>query len=174
MTKRRDRPLRRLPPAQRPYRRGVGVVLINPAGLIFAGQRIDRFHEAWQMPQGGIDKGEAAAAAALRELEEETGIGPALVKLIAESRDWLRYDLPDELMDEVWDGRYRGQEQKWYAARFLGRDGDIDVETAHREFQTWRWARPAELIETIVPFKRPLYEAVLGEFAPYLETERWV
>jgi putative (di)nucleoside polyphosphate hydrolase len=168
MTDRIEKRTRRLAPALRPYRRGVGIVLINPAGLVFAGRRIDRFHEAWQMPQGGIDEGEPAEAAVLRELEEETGVGPALVELLAESRDWLRYDLPDELMDEVWGGRYRGQEQKWYAARFLGRDQDIDVETAHQEFRTWRWARPAELLATIVPFKRPLYEAVLAEFAPYL------
>jgi putative (di)nucleoside polyphosphate hydrolase len=92
--------------------------------------------------------------------------------MLAESRDWLRYDLPEELLDSVWGGRYRGQEQKWYAARFLGTDEDVDVETAHQEFVTWRWAAPAELIESIVPFKRPLYETVLGEFERYLSRPR--
>lgn len=157
-----------LEPARRPYRPGVGVVLINPRGRIFAGRRLDRFHEAWQMPQGGIDPGEAPLAAALRELEEETGVTPGLVDVLAESRDWLRYDLPPDLMESVWGGRYRGQEQKWYAARFLGADEDVDIETAHQEFIAWRWATPAELLVSIVEFKRPLYEAVFGEFAAYL------
>jgi putative (di)nucleoside polyphosphate hydrolase len=91
-----------------------------------------------------------------------------LVEILAESRDWLRYDLPEDLMDAAWGGRYRGQQQKWYAARFLGADEDVDIETAHQEFMAWRWVAPAELLETIVDFKRPLYETVLGEFAAYL------
>ncbi len=155
-------------PAARPYRMGVGIVLIKPGGLVFAGQRLDNYHEAWQMPQGGIDRGEAPRDAVLRELEEETGVKPALAELIAESRDWLRYDLPDELVDSVWRGRFRGQEQKWFAARFLGEDADIDVRTPHPEFVRWRWLAPHELLASIVPFKRALYEAVFKEFADCL------
>ncbi len=155
-------------PALRPYRPGVGVMLINEAGRIFAGQRLDRFLEAWQMPQGGIDPGEAPLAAALRELEEETGIGPTLVEVLAESRDWLRYDLPEDLVDSAWGGRFRGQEQKWFAARFLGADSDVDLKTAHQEFGAWRWLSPAELMASIVAFKRPLYGDVMREFAAHL------
>lgn len=164
----RPKPQGWIEPARRPYRQGVGVVLINPERRVFAGQRFDRFQEAWQMPQGGIDPGEAPLEAALRELEEETGVKPGLVELLAEGRDWLRYDLPEALLDSAWGGRYRGQEQKWFAARFLGDDSDVNIWTAHQEFVAWRWAAPAELIETIVDFKRPLYETVLGEFAAYL------
>ncbi|MSO75023.1 MAG: RNA pyrophosphohydrolase [Alphaproteobacteria bacterium] len=155
-------------PVRRPYRQGVGIMLINPERRIFAGRRLDRFLEAWQMPQGGIDEGEAPLAAALRELEEETGIGPALVEVLVESRDWLSYDLPVDLVDSAWNGRYRGQQQKWFAVRFLGRDSDVKLETAHQEFGTWRWTSTAELMASIVDFKRPLYELVLREFARHL------
>jgi putative (di)nucleoside polyphosphate hydrolase len=163
-----SRPKGWIEPARRPYRPGVGVVLINREGRVFAGRRHDRFPDAWQMPQGGIDPGEAPLEAALRELEEETGVAPRLVEILAEDRLWRRYDLPESLMDSAWGGRFRGQEQKWFAARFLGSDADIDIETAHQEFVAWRWARVDELLVTIVEFKRPLYRAVFAEFAPHL------
>jgi len=151
-----------------PYRRNVGVVLINSDGLIFVGQRIDNPGPAWQMPQGGIDKGEKPKEAALRELGEETGVRPELVEKVAKTQDWVTYDLPDELIGQIWGGKYRGQKQKWFLYRFLGQDGDVNIATEHPEFSVWQWMAAAELIEQIVPFKRAVYEAVLGEFRDYL------
>lgn len=120
------------------------------------------------MPQGGIDEGEAPSAAALREVEEEIGVGPALVTEVAEHPDWLAYDLPDELVGKVWKGRWRGQTQRWFLMRFEGRDGDIDLATAHPEFSRWRWATVDEALADIVPFKRGIYENVLLHFGPFL------
>ena len=151
-----------------PYRPCVGVFLLDLRRLVFVGRRIDMAQEAWQMPQGGIDRGESPRDAALRELEEETGVAPDLVELLAETREWLRYDLPPTLVSRVWRGRYRGQEQKWFAARFLGTDADIDIATAHPEFSDWRWSPADELAANAVSFKRALYEAVIAEFRPFL------
>jgi putative (di)nucleoside polyphosphate hydrolase len=156
-------------PTTLPYRPCVGVMLINPAGRVFVGQRRDT-PDAWQMPQGGIDRGETPRVAALREMEEE--IGTAAAEIVAETQDWLRYDLPPDLLGRVWGGRYRGQKQKWVAARFTGTDADIDLATAHPEFDAWQWVEPAELVGLIVPFKRPIYEAVVAEFGPVLERLR--
>ena len=155
-------------PDDLPYRPCVGVLLFNARGLVFVGRRIDMVQEAWQMPQGGIDRGESPRDAALRELEEETGVAPHQVDLLAETRAWLRYDLPPNMVRRVWRGRYRGQEQKWFAARFLGTDADIDVRTAHPEFSDWRWSPVDELAVNAVSFKRALYEAVIDEFRPLL------
>ncbi len=151
-----------------PYRPCVGVMLLNSDGLVFAGQRIDNPDDAWQMPQGGIDKGEAAENAALRELAEETGVGRNHVALLRESARWLDYDLPPELAGRIWKGRYRGQTQRWFAFRFLGTDADVDIETEEPEFRAWTWMRHDALIERIVPFKRDTYASVFSEFADLL------
>jgi putative (di)nucleoside polyphosphate hydrolase len=154
-------------PETLPYRPCVGVLLANHAGLVFAGERIDT-PGAWQMPQGGIDAGESPRDAALRELQEETGVAPALVTVEAETEGWVRYDLPPHLLGKVWKGRYRGQEQKWVLLRFHGTDADIDIATAHPEFSRWTWSTPDDLLDRIVPFKRAVYAEVLAEFAPRL------
>lgn len=151
-----------------PYRPAAGIMLLNAEGRVFVAQRIDNTLEAWQMPQGGLDPGEDAQAGALRELEEETGIAPALVQVIARSEGELLYDLPRDLIGKVWKGRYRGQRQTWFLLRFLGSDADVTLETAHPEFRAWKWVEPAELPDLIVPFKKALYEDVLRAFAPHL------
>ena len=150
--------------AKLPYRRNVGVMLVNDRGEVFVGRRIDTDAPAWQMPQGGIDAGETPREAALRELREETGIAPELVRIEAETEGWLSYDLPPDLVAKIWQGRFRGQRQKWVLLRFLGRDADIDIATEHPEFSRWRWLPPAKLADVIVPFKRAVYAQVLGEF----------
>jgi putative (di)nucleoside polyphosphate hydrolase len=151
-----------------PYRPCAGVMLVNSANLVFVGQRLDSSSEAWQMPQGGIDKGETPRDAALRELSEEAGIAPDLADIIATSGTEHYYDLPPQLMGKMWGGRYRGQRQHWYLARFLGSDADINIETEHPEFRAWRWAELESLPELIVPFKRDLYSALVAEFGPLL------
>lgn len=151
-----------------PYRPCVGVMLINDAGRIFAGQRFDSPVAAWQMPQGGIDEGEKPRKAALRELGEETGIAPELVEFLAKSADWLTYDLPPELLGRVWGGKFRGQKQRWFLFRYLGRDDQIDIATEHPEFSEWRWVTAEEMIAAIVPFKRDVYERVVSEFRDWL------
>jgi putative (di)nucleoside polyphosphate hydrolase len=150
-----------------PYRLGVGVMLLNRDGKVFAGQRRDSPLPAWQMPQGGIDEGEEPRAAALRELEEETGVPASAVELLAETPEWITYDLPPELVPKVWKGRYRGQKQKWFLMR-LEDESLVDIATAHPEFSAWCWMDPQALVEGIVPFKRGLYAAVLAAFAQEL------
>ena len=151
-----------------PYRPAAGIMLINREGKVFVGQRLDSTLEAWQMPQGGIDEGEDALTAALRELDEETGIAADKVELVATAQEELRYDLPDELIGKLWGGRYRGQRQTWFLFRFLGGDTDVDIATEHQEFRAWRWADPADLPAMIVPFKRQLYHDVLAAFAVHI------
>lgn len=152
-----------------PYRPAVGVMLLNADGKVFVGQRLDNQLDAWQMPQGGTDPGEEPHDAALRELEEETGIERTLVEVIACASRTLDYDLPEELQGKVWGGKYRGQRQTWFLCRFLGSDSDVHIDTAEPEFRAWKWAEPAELPDMIVPFKRALYGAVLAEFADHLQ-----
>lgn len=150
------------------YRRGVGMMLLNRDGKVFVGARIDNTDEAWQMPQGGIDKGEEPWPAALRELEEETGIPPHLVERISECAERLKYDLPPELGSKLWGGKWKGQDQNWYLASFLGDDSGINIATRHPEFRTWKWVEPEQLPDLIVPFKRELYRRLLNEFSEYL------
>jgi putative (di)nucleoside polyphosphate hydrolase len=162
------------PPKKPGYRPCVGIVVLNRKGQVWVGRRIDLPGDAegtgtwWQMPQGGIDRGEDPRRAALRELAEETGI--TSVKVIAETSGWLTYDLPDHLIGKAWGGRYRGQKQKWFAVRFLGRDKEIAIsggEPDKVEFDAWRWVPATELIACVVPFKREVYAAVLRAFEPF-------
>lgn len=160
-----------------PYRPCVGLMILNSKQHIWIGRRADanrkrpNYGAWWQMPQGGIHEGEDPESAALRELTEETGIGPQSVKIIGESQGWLTYDLPPELVGHVWKGRFGGQKQKWYALSFDGSDQEISIkpdDSKMIEFDAWRWAPDAEVLDLIVPFKRDVYEAVLKEFSPLL------
>jgi putative (di)nucleoside polyphosphate hydrolase len=151
------------------YRRGVGIMLLNREGKVFVGARIDNTDEAWQMPQGGIDDSdEDEWATALRELEEETGIAPRLVEKISATPERMKYDLPDELQGKLWGGKWKGQDQDWFIARFLGTDADVNIATKHPEFREWKWVEPPQLPDLIVPFKRELYRQLLREFAEHL------
>ena len=149
-------------PEDLPYRRGVGIMLINRDGHVFVGRRIDQTVEGWQMPQGGIDKDETPAEAALRELKEEVGTDKAVI--IGELDEWFCYDLPAHLVGVALHGKYRGQKQRWFALRFTGSDNDIDLTAHEPEFATWRWAPMDELASLIVPFKREIYKKVIAAF----------
>ena len=151
-----------------PYRPAAGVMLLNREGKVFVAQRLDSTLEAWQMPQGGLDEGEDPETGALRELEEETGIGPEHVEILARAPADLYYDLPEDLVGKLWKGKWRGQRQTWFLVRFTGGDEDVNIETAHPEFRAWKWAEPSELPAMIVPFKRKLYEDLLEAFAEWL------
>jgi putative (di)nucleoside polyphosphate hydrolase len=154
--------------ASLPYRPAVGVMLLNREGKVFVGQRVDSTLEAWQMPQGGLDEGEVAETGALRELEEETGITADKVEILQRCPVELTYDLPDDLVGKLWKGRWRGQRQTWFLARFTGTDEDVKLDAHEQEFRAWKWAEPAELPAMIVPFKKKLYEEVLAAFADWL------
>jgi len=150
-----------------PYRPCVGVALCNADGLLFAGERIDT-PGAWQMPQGGIDKGERPVQAALREMEEEISVPATAVTKIAKTGGWITYDLPDDLIGKAWGGKYRGQRQRWFLFLLEAPDDTVDLATGHPEFRNWRWMTAADVLTAIVPFKRPVYAQVLDEFAPHL------
>jgi putative (di)nucleoside polyphosphate hydrolase len=150
------------------YRPCAGIMLLNADRHVFVGQRMDNAVDAWQMPQGGIDPGEDAQAAALRELTEETGIAPHLVEIVAQSAGEHLYDLPPHYKGRFWGGRYDGQRQTWFVMRFLGEDADVNIATDHQEFRAWRWSMPHTLVDQIVPFKKELYANVLSEFAHHL------
>jgi putative (di)nucleoside polyphosphate hydrolase len=148
------------------YRPCVGVMLVNAAGEAFVGKRIDNKEgDWWQMPQGGVDKGENPDDAVLRELGEETGARPEHVEVVAKLGEELFYDLPPEIHGKLWGGKYKGQRQSWYLARFAGADEDIDLNLHHDpEFSEWKWVDPELLPELIVPFKRGVYQAVVDGF----------
>jgi len=151
------------------YRPNVGLALFDKAGRVFLGQRLKTPPPfQWQMPQGGVDKGEGIGEAALRELEEEVGIGPKLVELLEQTSDWLYYDFPPEIQSRLGKrDRYRGQKQKWFAFRYLGSDAEIHIQTAHPEFGAWRWGMLEEAPALVIPFKRAIYEEIGKRFAPY-------
>jgi putative (di)nucleoside polyphosphate hydrolase len=156
-----------------PYRPCVGVVLLNRQGLVLIGRRIEGpehidLTHTWQMPQGGIDDGEEPWPAAVRELREETNIRS--VERLGEIADWLKYDIPREIVGQAWRGKYRGQTQKWFAMRFTGNDDEIDVEhpAGHEpEFSAWRWERLQKIPDLVVPFKRAVYDRVAAEFRQF-------
>ena len=150
-------------PSALPYRPCVGIMLFNREGHVFVGKRIDQTLEAWQMPQGGIDKGEDPRAATFRELEEETGTRHA--EILREHPDWLTYDLPAHLVGFALEGKYRGQKQRWFALKFLGSDAEIDIKTKHQEFSDWKWVPLDDLMRLIVPFKREIYSKVVASFS---------
>lgn len=154
--------------AKLPYRRNVGVMLANADGHLFVGQRLDSELPAWQMPQGGIDDGETARDAALRELEEETGVASDMVTVEAETDGWLTYDLPHDVVPRIWNGRFRGQEQKWFLLRFHGTDDQVNIDTDHPEFSQWRWMPASQVLDQIVPFKRKVYAQVLDQLGGQL------
>ena len=146
-----------------PLRIGVGIALLNYENKIFVGKRIDNPANSWQMPQGGVDKNEDFLQAAKRELEEETSI--KTVKVIKKLNEWLTYDLPKNLLGKLWKGKYRGQKQKWFIMRFLGKNEEINVKTKHPEFLDWKWIEPLELPNVAVHFKINVYKKLKEELA---------
>ena len=150
------------------YRPAAAIMLLNADDQVFVAQRLDSSLDAWQMPQGGLDPGEDARTGALRELQEETGIGPDKVEIIAQASRDLIYELPPELAGTLWGGKYRGQIQSWFLMRFLGTEADINLDTEHPEFRAYQWIDPWRLPDLIVAFKKQLYEDVLSEFAAHL------
>ena len=151
------------------YRANVGLALFSKAGHVFVGRRINgRGAFQWQLPQGGIDEGESARIAALREMDEEIGVAGKLVSILDETEDWMYYDFPPDLLKRM-GGRYLGQRQKWFAFRFRGTDSDIKLDKHKPEFDAWRWAPLTEIPGLIVPFKRPVYEQLVDRFMPWAQ-----
>ncbi|MFL2661000.1 MAG: RNA pyrophosphohydrolase [Alphaproteobacteria bacterium] len=150
------------------YRKGVGVFLINENKKLWVGKRLDHKNQYWQMPQGGIDKGESPENAMKRELLEETGLS-ADYKIIRKANGWLKYDLPKKMIEQVWQGKFLGQIQMWYACLFFGEDKQVNLNfTDKPEFCNWKWIDPSESINLAVPFKKNLYKSILEEFEDIL------
>ena len=144
-----------------PMRTGVGIIVLNDENKVFVGKRKDNPGDRWQMPQGGVDQGEDFITAMKRELMEETSIKN--IKILKELDKIYQYELPKELVGIIWKGKFRGQKQKWFITKFLGKDNEINLNTKHQEFIKWKWIRPDELPEVIVSFKKELYESLLKE-----------
>ena len=145
-----------------PLRLGVGIVLLNAENKVFVGKRIDNPVNFWQLPQGGVNKNEDLLYAANRELKEETSV--VSVKLIKEIDSWLTYDLPENLLGKIWKGKYRGQKQKWFFMRFIGKDEEINVKTKNAEFIEWKWIEANQLTAIVVDFKVQIYKKISEEF----------
>ena len=146
-----------------PLRLGVGIALLNKENKIFVGKRIDNPKNFWQMPQGGVDENESYLQAAKRELLEETGIKN--IKVIKELNYWLEYDLPKNLLGKIWNGKYRGQKQKWFIMKFLGNEDEINVKTKNPEFLDWKWIKSSDLTKVVVKFKLNIYEEIEKELS---------
>ena len=146
---------------QLPLRIGVGIILLNNENKIFVGKRIDNPEKFWQMPQGGINNNESSLEAAIRELREETGIKN--IKLIKELNEWLEYNLPDNLLGKIWKGKYRGQKQKWFIMKFIGKEEEINIKTKNPEFLAWKWIDFSKLTEIVVDFKLNVYSEIKKE-----------
>ena len=147
-----------------PHRIGVGIILLNDENKVFVGKRIDNQEgNYWQMPQGGIDKNEDLLQAAKRELEEETGV--KTVKIVKELNNWLTYDLPTNLVGKIWNGKYRGQKQKWFVMKFMGAKEEINIKTKSPEFIDWKWVNPLDLPKVAVNFKINIYKKILKELS---------
>ena len=146
---------------QLPMRTGVGIIVLNNDNQVFVGKRKDNPGDKWQMPQGGVDKGENFITAMRRELIEETSIKN--IKILKEIQNMYQYELPNNLVGIIWRGKFRGQRQKWFITKFLGKDDEINLDTQHPEFIDWKWIDPQELPEVIVEFKKELYRNLLKE-----------
>ena len=152
---------------QLPMRTGVGIIVLNNNNQVFVGKRKDNPGDKWQMPQGGVDKGEDFITAMRRELIEETSIKN--IKILKEIQNMYRYELPDNLIGIIWKGKFRGQRQKWFITRFLGEDDEINLNTQHPEFIDWKWIEPQQLPEVIVDFKKKLYLNLLREIKQFID-----
>lgn len=150
-----------------PFRLGVGMVIMNKKKQIFIGKRIDRKHYGWQMPQGGIDKGEGPKETVMREMLEEIGTNKG--RIIAKTDAWYSYKIPKKSAAKLWGGKYCGQKQKWFLIEFQGEDDEININTKHPEFVKWKWAYVDEILEEVVSFKFTLYKSILDEFEKYFK-----
>ena len=144
-----------------PLRLGVGIALLNSDNKVFVGKRIDNPVNFWQLPQGGVDNNEDLLSAANRELKEETSVKS--VRLIKEIDNWLTYELPKNLLGKIWKGKYRGQKQKWFIMRFVGRKEEINIKTKNAEFKEWKWINVNQLLNVVVNFKLDVYKSIVKE-----------